>query len=122
MKRPAHLLRRQTEGRWFSEEVTLRRRPEGTRTNRGEWVQAPATSKTIRCATAPGEAEDAYAVSVTGNQPIRITAVRVFYLHHDIEVKADSDVIVWNGDRYIARSVQDYGDVRVVQAIRQEPQ
>lgn len=109
LTRPRHLTRRQTEGRAFSEPVTL------VRTSgayvAGRWTENEPTTTELRCATAPMESGDARARSYT-EAGVQLDALRLFWHADDVNPVSDTsagDILDYQGTRYRVQGTQRWG-------------
>ena len=118
--RPPHLQARGVQS--FGEDIVLIR-VESTRNSFGE-AQLTEISTPIRAASAP-PGTDALERSITEGG-VRLEGARLFWTDQEIVPSGpdfDSEIIVWQGTRFIVRSVQPWGsDLWEVLGIREEPQ
>ena len=110
MRRPNHLVRRQTRGAAFGEPATLRRFAPG-HVERGSFITGASTDRPIQVASVPisGELEE------TLPEGIRVEDAREF-LTADIDIQVvkrnpptASDRIIWKGDVYRVVRIEPHG-------------
>ena len=122
-RRPRTLARRNTASRYRLSEVEHIKWGEGYRADDGRWIRGEVERRAIECTVVPGGMGDAFVRTLLGQDVQRIHDVRVFYVYgSNFAVESNSDVLVWDGDRYRVRGIRVYDERKVVYGMREDPQ
>lgn len=129
LRRPAHLVRRQTTGRAFGMPATLLRAGMGGRTSDGLWQAGAEITIPLKLAQAPGESMDGGAMSAHETDATRRVEASTFYLNGQPveplrtgDARSSADRILWNDSSWRVKSVKPYGDLVAVMTAWEDPQ
>lgn len=103
----------------------LRQAP-GRRDEHGEWIPGIETIEPVRLATTPLAAGDLATMRAVLPEGSRPRDARVFWLRAGAQplrvgtAATDGDRIAYGGDAYRALRIEDWGEYRMVIAVREE--
>ena len=122
LERPPHLVTRQISGRIFDVAAILIRIT-GNRDQHGEWSDVSVETE-IKCATAPVQAGDARARTVTEGG-IRLDDARLFWTADELTPASNDspgDMILYAGERWRVKETHRWGGFSESRALRKEGQ
>ena len=125
MRRPTHLLKRQTSGRAFGEDVQLLRSSAGDDNEHGEWVAgALGEPESIRAASSPlpGRMRDQLPAGVRLEDVRRFWATDLDIIATGQDPRRDGDLVIHNGTTYRVFRVQPWQHLREFWGVREDPQ